>query len=167
VSAEYGLTLGIEPLHRRVYAGWSLIESIRETVDLLDEIGEPNTQIFFDTYHLWDTENLLEDTVTYHDRLVPSVHVSDWREPPRGALDRILPGDGIMDLPAIFGALDAGGGVDWFDLEVFSDDGSFSDVDLEDSLWKQDAVDVIRRGKAGCLRAWEARRPPAGRGSGR
>jgi hypothetical protein len=72
-----------------------------------------------------------------------------------------------MDLPAIFGALDAGGGVDWFDLEVFSDDGSFSDVDLEDSLWKQDAVDVIRRGKAGCLRAWEARRPPAGRGSGR
>ena len=65
-----------------------------------------------------------------------------------------------MDLPALFGALEAGGVVDWFDLEIFSDDGSFSDKDFEDSLWKQDPVDVCKRGKAGFEKAWEARKAP-------
>ena len=73
----------------------------------------------------------------------------------------MLPGDGIIDLPAIFGALEAGGAVGWFDLEIFSDDGSFTDMDFEDSLWKQDPVEVVRRGKAGFERAWAARKAPA------
>ena len=157
VAAEYGLTLGVEPLHRNVYAKWSIIGTIPETIDLLDEIDEPNAKLLYDVYHLWDTENVLEDTVAHGDRIVPSVHVCDWREPPRNDFDRALPGDGIIDLPAILGALEAGGVVGWFDLEIFSDDGSLSDRDLEDSLWKQDPLDVVRRGKAGFDKAWAAR----------
>ena len=72
----------------------------------------------------------------------------------------MLPGDGIIDLPAIFGALEAGGVVGWFDLEIFSDDGSFSEMDFEDSLWKQDPVDVVNRGKEGFEKAWAARKAP-------
>jgi hypothetical protein len=64
-----------------------------------------------------------------------------------------------MDLP-VFGALEAGGVVGWVDLEIFSDDGSFTDMDFEDSLWKQDPVDVCRRGKAGFEKAWAARKAP-------
>jgi sugar phosphate isomerase/epimerase len=160
VAAEYGLTLGVEPLHRHVYRAWSVISTIPETIDLLDEIGEPNAKLLYDVYHLWDTDNVLEDTVAYGDRIMPSVHVCDWHEPPRNDFDRSLPGDGSIDLPAMLGALEAGGVVGWFDLEIFSDDGSFSDVDLEDSLWKQDPLDVVRRGKAGFERAWAARSPP-------
>jgi sugar phosphate isomerase/epimerase len=160
VAAEHGLTLGLEPLHRKVYATWSTIGTIPETIELLDEIGEPNVKILFDVYHLWDTDGVLEDTVRYGSRIVPSVHICDWRAETRNDFDRALPGEGIMDLPAIFGALEAGGVVGWFDLEIFSDDGSFTDMDFEDSLWKQDPVDVVRRGKAGFEKAWAARRPP-------
>ncbi len=160
VAAEHGLTLGLEPLHRKVYGTWSIIGDIPGTIDLLDEIGEPNVKLLFDVYHLWDTDDVLEHTVRHGDRIVPSVHVCDWRDPTRNDFDRVLPGDGIIDLPAIFGALDAAGVVGWFDLEIFSDDGSFSDLDFEDSLWKQDPLEVVRRGKAGFERAWAARKAP-------
>jgi len=160
--AEHGLVLGLEPLHRNVYGHWSLIGDIPGTIALMDEIGEPNVKLLYDVYHLWDTDNVLEDTVRHGARIVPSIHVCDWRDPTRNDFDRVLPGAGIIDLPAIFGALEAGGhGDSWYDLEIFSDDGSFSDQDFEDSLWKQDPVDVVRRGKAGFERAWAARKVPA------
>lgn len=160
VAGEYGMALGIEPLHRKVYGHWSMIGTIPETIDLMDEIDEPNVKLLYDLYHLWDTDGVLEDTVRHGSRICTSVHICDWRDPTRNDFDRALPGDGIMDLPAIFGALEAGGVVGWVDLEIFSDDGSFTDMDFEDSLWKQDPVDVCRRGKAGFQNAWAARKAP-------
>jgi sugar phosphate isomerase/epimerase len=160
VCAEHGLTLGLEPLHRKIYGTWSTISDIPGTIALMDDIGEPNVKVLYDVYHLWDTDNVLEDTVRYGSRIVPSVHICDWRKETRNDFDRVLPGDGIIDLPAIFGALEAGGVVGWFDLEIFSDDGSFSDMDFEDSLWKQDPSEVVKRGKAGFEKAWEARKAP-------
>lgn len=159
-AAEHGLTLGLEPLHRKVYATWSMVGDIPGAIDLMDEIGEPNVTLLYDLYHLWDTDGALEQTVRHGSRICPSVHICDWRDPTRNDFDRALPGDGIMDLPAIFGALDAAADVRWVDLEIFSDDGSFSDLDFEDSLWKQDPADVVRRGKAGFEQAWAARKAP-------
>jgi sugar phosphate isomerase/epimerase len=160
--AEHGLTLGLEPLHRNVYGHWSLLGDIPGTIEMMDEIGEDNVMLLYDLYHLWDTENVLEDTVRYGDRIVPSIHICDWRDPTRNDFDRALPGAGIMDLPAIFGALDAAGHADsWYDLEIFSDDGSFTDQSFEDSLWKQDPLDVVQRAKEGFEQAWAARKAPA------
>lgn len=159
-AAGHGLTLGLEPLHRKLYATWSLVGDIPGAIDLLDEIGEPNVKLLFDVYHLWDTDDVLEHTVRHGSRICSSVHICDWREDTRNDFDRALPGEGVMDLPALFGALDAGMAVKWVDLEIFSDDGSFSDLDFDDSLWKQDPGDVVRRGKAGFERAWAARGAP-------
>lgn len=156
-AGEHGIVLGLEPLHRKVYGHWSMIGTIPETIALMDEIGEPNVKVLFDVYHLWDTDDCLGHIRRHAGRFAPSIHICDWRDPTRNDFDRALPGDGIMDLPAIFGALDAGGWEGWYDLEIFSDDGSFTDRDFEDSLWKQDPLDVVRRGKAGFLKAWEAR----------
>jgi sugar phosphate isomerase/epimerase len=161
VAAEHGLTLGLEPLHRKVYGTWTMISDIPGTISLLDDIGEPNVKLLYDVYHLWDTDDVLEHTVRNGDRIVPSVHICDWRAETRNDFDRVLPGDGIIDLAAIFGALEAAGVSGWFDLEIFSDDGSFSDMDFEDSLWKQDPLEVVTRGKAGFEAAWAARKVPA------
>ena len=160
VAGEYGILLGVEPLHRDIYGHWSTIGTIPETIDLLDEIGEPNAKLLFDVYHLWDTDDLLGEIQRHAERIVPSIHVCDWRDPTRNDFDRVLPGDGIIDLPGIFGAFDDAGYDGWMDLEIFSDDASFTDQDFEDSLWKQDPLDVVRRGKAGTEKAWDARRKP-------
>jgi sugar phosphate isomerase/epimerase len=159
--AASGLKLGLEPLHREIYAKWSMIGDIPATIELMDEIGEDNVEVLYDVYHLWDTDNVLEDTVRHGSRINKSVHICDWRDPTRNDFDRVLPGDGIIDLPAIFGALEAGGATGWFDLEIFSDDGTFTEDGFEDSLWKQDPGDVVRRGKAGFESAWAARKAPA------
>jgi sugar phosphate isomerase/epimerase len=161
VAGEHGLTLGLEPLHRTIYGTWTTIYTIPETIALMDEIGEPNVQLLYDVYHLHDTDDVIADTVRYGSRISPSVHICDWREVTRNDFDRVLPGDGIIDLEGIFGALDAAADVRWVDLEIFSDDGSFSDLDFEDSLWKQEPADVLARAKAGYDAAWAARRPPA------
>ncbi len=161
VAAQHGLTIGVEPLHRDLYAEWTMIGSIPEAIELLDEVGEPNAMLLYDVYHLWDTPNVIEDTVRHGSRIVPSVHVCDWRRETRSDFDRVLPGDGIIDLPGLLGALEAGGVVGWFDLEIFSEDGTFTDQPLEDSLWKLDPAEVVARGKAGFDRAWAERRPPA------
>jgi sugar phosphate isomerase/epimerase len=163
VAAEYGISVGLEPLHRELYPHWTIVGTIPETVELLDEIGEPNLGVLFDVYHLWDTDNLLEDTVLHGNRILPSVHICDWRNPPRNDFDRVLPGDGVADLPAILGALETGGVVGWFDLEIFSDDGRFTDHPLKDSLWAQEGLDVVLRGKAGFEHAWAERRRPTAR----
>jgi sugar phosphate isomerase/epimerase len=160
VANEHGIQVGLEPLHRTLYPDWTIIGTIPETVELLDEIGEPNVGVAFDVYHLWDTNELLEDIVRYGDRILPCVHVNDRREPPRNDFDRVLPGDGIADLPGIFGAMEAAGVVGWFELEIFSDDGRLTDRPLADSLWQEDPLEVVRRGKAGFERAWAARRAP-------
>ncbi len=161
VAGEHGLTLAIEPLHRTIYGTWTTVYTIPETIALMDEIGEPNVQLLYDVYHLHDTDNVIADTVKYGSRISPSIHICDWRDPTRNDFDRVLPGDGIIDLPGIFGALDAAAHPKWVDLEIFSDDGSFSDLDFEDSLWKQEPADVLARAKAGYDAAWAARRPPA------
>lgn len=160
IAAAHGTSIGLEPLHRDVYGTWSMIGDIPGTVAVLDEIDEPNCGILFDVYHLWDTENVYEQIALHGDRIVPSVHICDWRAETRNDFDRVLCGDGIMDLPALFGALEAAGAAEWFDLEIFSDDGSFTALDFEDSLWKEDPVEVVKRGRAGFEKAWAARKVP-------
>ena len=85
------------------------------------------------------------------------MHVGDWREPTRGWADRVLPGDGAADLPAILGALDAAGWAGYYDLEIFSDDGAFGSG-YPDSLWALDAGELARRGREAFVRCWQERR---------
>ena len=159
VAAEVGVPIGLEPLHTSMREDWTIATTIEEAVDILEEVGDPGFGIIFDTWHLWDTPNLYEDIRRHGHRLVRAIHIDDWRNTTRGWNDRALPGEGIVDLPAIFGALESAGFDGWYDVEIFSDDGRFEN-DYEDSLWKLDPAELISRSKAGFLRAWEARVVP-------
>jgi sugar phosphate isomerase/epimerase len=88
-----------------------------------------------------------------HARRIVGVHLSDRRDPPRGWCDRVLPGDGVIPLPEIFAALEAGGFNGWYDLEVLSDNGLFGN-DYADSVWKLPPEQIVRKGRDGFLRAW-------------
>jgi sugar phosphate isomerase/epimerase len=67
----------------------------------------------------------------------------------------VLPGDGIVNLPAIFTALREGQFDGWFDLEVFSDDGRWGNA-YPDSVWKLPWLEQARRGFEGLMTAWNA-----------
>jgi sugar phosphate isomerase/epimerase len=66
----------------------------------------------------------------------------------------VLPGDGVADLPAILRALHDAGWRGSYELEVFSDDGTFGSA-YPDSLWSQDPDGLVRRGREAFFRQWE------------
>jgi sugar phosphate isomerase/epimerase len=88
------------------------------------------------------------------------VHVDDWREPTRGWADRVLPGEGAADLPAILGVLEDVGWDGFYDLEIFSDNGAFGSA-YPDSLWELDAAELARRGREAFTKCWSERRVTA------
>ncbi|CAN5221096.1 hypothetical protein BH18ACT12_BH18ACT12_22950 [soil metagenome] len=122
---------------------------------MLDEADHPALGIQFDSWHVWNTPDVLDDIERYTDRFV-GVHIADWREPTRGWADRVLPGEGIADLRAILGALDRAGWSGYYDLEIFSDNGAFGSS-WPDSLWDVPAEELAEAGKKAFARVWAAR----------
>ena len=153
VAREAGVRIALEPIHRSINDLFSLVGDLPGTEALLAEASTPDVGIIFDTWHLWDTPDVLDHVRRLAPRF-PAVHINDWREPYRGWDDRVLPGDGVIDLPALFGALEAGGypADGWFDLEIFSTET------YPDSLLKLPVDELTRRGREGFERAWAARR---------
>jgi sugar phosphate isomerase/epimerase len=149
------LRVGVEPINREVADDWTIISSIPEAVELIEDANQPALGIQFDTWHLWNTDSLLDDVERECARFV-GVHVADWREPTRNWADRVLPGDGASDLAAMIGALDRAGWDGFYDLEIFSDNGTFGNA-WPDSLWDVPAPELARRGKEAFTRIWEAR----------
>jgi sugar phosphate isomerase/epimerase len=150
-----GIRVGLEPINRVGGEDWTMITTLGEAVELLEAADRPALGIQFDTWHLWSTPTLLDDIERHADRFV-GVHVADWRDPTRAFADRVLPGDGVGDLPAILGALDRAGWDGYYDLEIFSDNGSFGNA-WPDSLWDVSAAEIARKGREAFERVWEAR----------
>jgi sugar phosphate isomerase/epimerase len=150
-----GVRVGLEPVNRVGGEDWTMISSLPEAMELLEEADRPALGIQFDSWHLWNTPTLFEDIERYTDRFV-GVHIADWREPTRSWADRTLPGDGVARLPAILGALEAAGWDGYYDLEIFSDNGTFGQA-WPDSLWDVPAEQLARDGKEAFTRSWEAR----------
>lgn len=156
-AGEVGVTLGFETIRK---SAGSLISTVPETLDLLEDVGAPNIKIIFDTWHFWDLPDILDDLRKLADRFV-CIQVNDRREPPRSWADRLLPGDGALDLPAFFGTLDSAGFKGWYDLEIFSDNGMWGDA-YPDSLYNLKPSEMANRAVASFRKAWDKRKAPAG-----
>lgn len=154
-AVRAGVRIGVEPINRVGGEDWTIIRSLPEAVELLDEVDRPAIGIQFDTWHLWNSPGLFAGIERHADRFV-GVHVADWRDPTRGWADRVLPGDGAADLPAIIGALDRAGWDGFYDLEIFSDNGTFGNA-WPDSLWDRPPEEVVPAGREALERVWEER----------
>lgn len=154
VAVNLGTRLALET-NRNEGLDFSFLRSLPETIDFMDEVGSPGIGLLYDFYHLWDEDNIIADTERFASRIF-GVQYNDWREPPRCFADRLLPGDGIMDIPALLGALERGGYRGWYDFEIFSDDGRWG-TELPDSLWKIPYDKLIERAHTGLLKAWDLR----------
>jgi sugar phosphate isomerase/epimerase len=143
-----GVPVALEPIHPTQADAISFVHTIPDALALIG--GEP-VAIMLDTWHVSDP-GMIEPFVDE----IAGVHVSDRREPTRSHFDRVLPGDGVLDLPAVFRTLKAGGYDGWYDVEIFSDNGTFGDA-FPDSLWDVDPYEVARRARDSSERVWEAR----------
>jgi len=156
---QLGLRLAVEPFQLEGIESWSILNTLGDAAEFVEEVGSGSVGIQFDVWHLWNTPDLL-DEIPRHAPLIAGVHVNDWREPTRGWADRVLPGDGTADLSAILGVLEDVGWDGFYDLEIFSDNGAFGSA-YPDSLWDVDAVELARRGREAFMQTWSKRRVPA------
>ena len=150
-----GVRIGLEPINRIGGEDWTSISSLQEAAELLDDADRQALGIQFDSWHVWNTAEVIEEIERHAHRFV-GVHIADWREPTRGWADRVLPGDGVADLPALLGTLERAGWNGFYDLEIFSDNGTFGNA-WPGSLWDVPEEELARRGKEAFERAWSAR----------
>jgi sugar phosphate isomerase/epimerase len=157
-AERLGLRLAVEPFQLEGIESWSILNTLADAAAFIDEVGSDAVGIQFDVWHLWNSD-VLEEIPRYA-HLIAGVHVNDWREPTRGWADRVLPGDGSADLPAMLGVLESVGWAGFYDLEIFSDNGAFGTA-FPDSLWDLEAAELARRGRESFTHTWLKRRVPA------
>jgi sugar phosphate isomerase/epimerase len=159
-AERVGVRVGLEPVNSIGGDDWTIVSSIPAAAELLDAADRVALGLQFDTWHLWNTESLLQDIERESHRFI-GVHVADWREPTRSWADRVLPGDGGADLGTILGALERAGWNGFYDVEIFSDNGTFGNA-WEDSLWDVAPEELARRARESFARTWAGRnREPA------
>lgn len=150
-----GLTIALEPYGRFEGEQWTIVNTLAEAAELIDEAAVADTVgILFDTWHLWDSD--LEPDLEAHGHRIVGVHVCDVREPTRSFADRLLPGDGVAGVARQLGLLDRAGWDGFYELEIFSDNGAFG-LAHPDSLWDVPAEELATRGRDAFLACWERR----------
>lgn len=155
-AGELGIVLGVEPYRR---TSGTLVTSLPETLDLVDAVGRSNVKVIIDAWHYWDVPDGLRDLRENADCVV-GVQLNDWREPTRSWCDRVLPGDGSIDLRSLLRSLDSAGFEGWYDVEVFSDNGLFGS-DYPDSVWARPPAEVARDSVSKVMDLWRTRNKAA------
>jgi sugar phosphate isomerase/epimerase len=115
-----GVTLALEPLHPMTCADRSVLSTLGQALDLCDELGE-GTGVALDVYHVWWDPDLARQIARAGKRIV-AFHVCDWKVPTTDTVfDRGIPGEGVIDIPAIRRqVVDAGYSGDFAEVEVLS-----------------------------------------------
>jgi sugar phosphate isomerase/epimerase len=142
-AAEYGQQIGLELLAER---RGSPLNTLPDIVAVIDEVARPNVGVLFDVFHSWCEPGLHEHIRAYAGR-INSVQVCDVKVHERSGHDRELPGLGRGTAPDIMATLIESGYDGWWELEVFSDDGTYFDA-FPDSYWSLPHEEFLARSKA-------------------
>jgi sugar phosphate isomerase/epimerase len=130
-----GVAIAIEPLHPMACATRSVLTTLKLANDWCDALGaEDAFGIAFDTYVTWwDPE--LPAQIARAGKRIRAFHVSDWLVDTQDLrVDRGMPGDGVIDLPAIRRMVEAAGYTGHVEIEILS----------ARNWWKRDPDEVVR-----------------------
>ena len=106
---------------------WSpIVKSLRTAADIARRTGRENVGVLFDPAHYHCTPTKFEQLTPENVATIRHVHVDDMRDKP-GELsdcnaDRVLPGEGCLDLPALLGRLEQYGYDGFYSIELFNED---------------------------------------------
>jgi sugar phosphate isomerase/epimerase len=113
--------LALEPLHPVYAADRGCVSTLAEMLDLCDALGD-GLGVAVDVYHVWWDPMLAAQIARAGHRIIAH-HICDWLVPTKDILnDRGMMGDGVIDLPAIRGMIEAAGYRGIQEVEIFSND---------------------------------------------
>jgi sugar phosphate isomerase/epimerase len=140
VAAANGLRVGFELLAERRGCP---IPDLPAMVSFIDKFGLTNVGVMWDMFHSWSEPDVHTHLRQFGDRII-GVQITDVQVHERSHRDRAWPGQGRGVAPELLATLLETGYDGWFELEVFSDDGTFGNA-FPDSLWRLDPREYLRR----------------------
>jgi 2-keto-myo-inositol isomerase len=115
-----------------------VVKSLQSAVRVAQIADHPRVGVLFDTAHYHVTPTKLADINEDSGKLIKHVHLNDMPDIPADLahrdFDRVLPGEGVLDLPEIISALEENGYGRYFAIELFNAD-----------LWVLPAKETARR----------------------
>jgi sugar phosphate isomerase/epimerase len=133
-AAAAGVRLGVEPLHPMMISVRSVVVSLRQALDLVEELDDDHLGVVVDAYHVWWDPDLAAQLERARGHVL-GYHVSDWKPATTDLLlDRALMGDGLIDLPWLSARVAETGFTGGVEVEV-----------LSSALWQEDPDDVLAR----------------------
>ena len=123
LAADHRVRLAFEPLHPMVCGFRSVVSSLGEALDILDQLDDGHDiGLAIDAYALWWEHDLAVKLLRAGDRIL-NYHVSDWLSDTRDLrLDRGMPGDGQIALRDWRRMIEAAGYLGPVEVEIFSCD---------------------------------------------
>ena len=131
-ARKAGVQLALLPMHQLFDREWSFLHKLDETIEILEQLNHPHLGMAFNPYHLWQEPDLVSRIASFSQHL-NLVQVADFRNPPRGDNDRLLPGAGCIPLHEILQAVRETDYRGWYELEVWSRE-----------LWQSDYRDALK-----------------------
>jgi sugar phosphate isomerase/epimerase len=120
-AMQYGVTLGIEPLHPMFAADRSVITSLHEAIVLAERFDSPSVKVVIDAYHVWWDAGVYQ-LIQQCGARIAGYHVSDWITPLPDVLNgRGMMGDGVIELRSLREAVDAAGYRGFIEVEIFNE----------------------------------------------
>lgn len=132
-AADRDVRLALEPLNPMFGGNRTCLMTVRDALRVCDMVGKDNVGVAIDVYHVWWDTTLAESCAEAGDRIL-GYHLCDWLEDTADMLlDRGMMGDGVADLRAIRGAVEAAGYAGACEVEIFS----------AKNWWKRDPAEVL------------------------
>jgi sugar phosphate isomerase/epimerase len=135
---EHAVDLAIEPL-RPIHTDF--VNTLPQALEIVAAVDDPRCGVCMDTFQVWrgDPEHeVVIDEIVEAAPHTKIVQVADSRVEPRSREDRLVPGDGVLPLDGMLGALFATGYDGWLAVEIMSTE-----------LWQTDYDDLLERCRVG------------------
>lgn len=120
-AEEFGVVLALEPMHPCCGAKCTILNTLEETLELIDPFESPFLKVVLDTYHFGlqsPSIPLLSDIA----HRIAVVHLGDALAEPDGEENRCQLGKGIVPLKEISTALEKAGYQGFYDIELMGED---------------------------------------------
>jgi sugar phosphate isomerase/epimerase len=119
-AAERGVRMAIEPLHPMFAGDRSVIVTLAQANAMAERIASPFVGVAVDVYHVWWDPDVYIQIARAGSNIL-GLHLSDWLVPPPDhVLGRGLPGDGVIELRRLRGAVEAAGYAGPIEVEIFN-----------------------------------------------
>lgn len=145
-AADHGVRVAVEPLNASIVNIETAIWTVAQGLELIRAVDHPAFGLCLDCWNVWQNADLEAAIHACGDKIF-LVQVSDWRTP-RSFLDRLVPGQGKIPLPALLRATHDSGYTGPYVVEIFSDG-------VPNALWQSDLTQLLRDCRTGLDAAWQ------------